>query len=79
MTTAIKKITVKFIDVGRGKKSWEAEIPVGRFHTAMRASIKKQKALGSNGIEIEFDEGTGTGDIYVGGFRKVGHFEVVKS
>ena len=66
---------VRFIEVGRLKKTWAAAIPTDingcLDGLAMIKSIKKHKALGSRDIDFGDD-----GGIYVGGFRLVGRFEV---
>lgn len=65
---------VRFTDVGRGKKSWDADIP---FHESSIA-IEAGKACASRGVDAFLDDGSTTkGGIYVGGFRRVGSFEIV--
>lgn len=66
------KFHVTFTDVGRNKRSWEAELPL--TESAFIRSIKLHSALMSQGIEIDFKRGW----IIVGGFRVVGHFEIIK-
>lgn len=63
---------IKFTEVGRDKKSWSEDIPCvnGLLSAkAMVKSIKKHRALASNGIEFLED-----GTIVVGGFREVGRW-----
>lgn len=68
---------IKFENVGRDRKTWEQTIPSFDTQTLYKA-VKKQGALGSLGIEFEYDPETNTGDIYAG-FRQVGTFSVVKA
>lgn len=63
---------IKFIDVGRDKKCWEAEIPCVDESISIAAilkSIRKNKAIMSRDVEITDD-----GGIFVGGLRKVGEW-----
>lgn len=68
---------IRFSNVGRDKKNWEADIPIlpdGFLdESAMIRSIKKHKALGSRGIDFETD-----GKITVGLFRYVGDWSVIE-
>ena len=72
---ASKPVRVKFSEVGRDKRNWEADIPHdGELScSAMVRSIKQHGAIVSHGIDFE------DGDIFVGGFRCVGHYEIVES
>ena len=60
---------VKFIDVGRDKKTWEAECDTLTYDW-MYSQVKK--ALMSNNIEFGED-----GKIYAG-FRAVGRFGIIE-
>lgn len=68
---------VQFQNVGHSKKTWDAEI-LNLEHGSLFRAVKKAGALGSNGIEFEYDDVANQGDIYVGGFRHVGTFAVVR-
>lgn len=67
---------IKFIDVGRRKKSWTLEterIKDGEIFS----SIKKNGGLISKGIDFDLDEETGTGVIFAGE-RAVGKILIEK-
>lgn len=68
---------IRFCEVGRGKLTWEYEIPCcddGQLDgLAMLKSIRRKNALGSRGVDFTDD-----GLILVGGFREVGRWEVAK-
>jgi hypothetical protein len=71
-----KVVKVQFFNVGRGRANWIDEF--AEFTDAeLIGSIKKQKALVSRGIEVEYDGQENVGKIYVGGFRLVGAFKVI--
>jgi hypothetical protein len=76
-------MNIEFRNVGRGKRTWTAEISEegGEHYICERLlrEIKKSKALGSRGIDIQYDPGTWDGEILVGGFRPVGTFRVASS
>jgi hypothetical protein len=68
-------VVVEFQDVGRAKKSWTATLQ--RFtHSALYREVKRQNALGSTGIDFDYNEDEKRGLIVVGGFRVVGSFTV---
>lgn len=63
---------VKFINVGREKKNWEAECEGDLTYQWLFGQVKKQRALVSNDIDF-YKDGRITA-----GFRTVGRFEIVK-
>lgn len=67
---------VRFSEVGRDKRSWESELADLSYGELLRA-VKKAGALGSRGIDFDFNDETQRGLIWVGGFRPVGAFEVL--
>jgi len=66
------KYKVKFINVGRDDKCWEAETATVD-HDWLYAQVKKNMAILSSGVEFYEN-----GSIVVGGFRIVGKFEVME-
>jgi len=66
------KYKVKFIEVGRDKKSWEITMPTLCGDTMIK-SVRKSGALMSFEIDVECYHG-GTGWIYAG-MRNVGKIE----
>jgi hypothetical protein len=66
---------VQFSQVGRGKKSWEADLP-DLNHQTLYGAVKKAGALGSRGIDFQWDTEEQVGMIYVGGFTCVGLYTV---
>ena len=69
-------MTVRFEEVGPAKLTWETHLP-SLLYTCLYREIKRKHALGSRGIEFYFDQETQSGEIFVGGFRKVGTFRVL--
>jgi hypothetical protein len=69
-------IEIKFEGVGRNNATWKATLPNASDREMIR-EVKRHGALLSDGIEIEWNEDRSGGDIIVGGFRRVGSFEVV--
>lgn len=67
---------VRFEEVGPAKLTWETHL-ASLLYTCLYREIKRRHALGSRGIEFYFDQETQTGEIFVGGFRKVGKFKVL--
>lgn len=68
-------VTVEFINVGRGKKSWRQ--PLDKLSDqALYRAVKKSGALGSTDIDFTLDE-NGNGKIYAG-FHNVGEFRFIK-
>jgi hypothetical protein len=67
---------VRFIQVGAGKKTWEAELR-GLSYRELFNAVKKAHALGSRGIDFDYDDENRRGTIWVGGMRCVGAFEVL--
>jgi hypothetical protein len=68
-------MVIRFLNVGRDKKSWTAEVSTLSDRTLLK-EIRKHSALKSAGIDFDWNE-TGTGgSIYVGGLRNVGSFSV---
>lgn len=66
---------VRFSNVGRGKKTWDADIPCvgGNLDgSAMLKSIRMSGSLGSRVIDLDDD-----GNIIVGGFRIVGRWDAI--
>jgi hypothetical protein len=82
--SANKSVKIKFIKVGRSKVSWEEEFKKftslnDDLYDFLYAEIKKKSLLMSRDIEFQFENGTESkisGSILVGGFRKVGNFEI---
>jgi hypothetical protein len=73
---------IKFKDVGPNKRSWEKEMPFAHCDKIAREA-KKTGGLMSREIDAAYDENADLnpkceGTIYVGVFRAVGRFEVVK-
>lgn len=67
---------VDFIEVGRSKKSWTADVSQYPTEPLIERLVKKQPgAVMSREVECCMD-GSSKGSIYVGGFRKVGEFLV---
>jgi hypothetical protein len=64
-------ITVQFTGVGRDKKSWRETFPSLRENLLIQ-SIRNHSALMSH--DIEFEDGV----IFVGGFRAVGNYEIIR-
>lgn len=78
------KVVVEFRDVGRDRKSWTSTI--APTEKTMIAAIRKSRAILSRGISVEVlnEDYTGileigmSGEIWVGGCRRVGTFEVME-
>ncbi len=68
-------MTITFKDVGRDKKAWTSEVESLSDRTLER-EIRKHGALISRGVEFHFNEDGASGFVIVGGFRRVGSFEV---
>lgn len=66
---------VKFIDVGRNKRSWEKEYDA-LSESALTREVHKSGALMSQGIDVILRDDQRTGEVIVGGFRCVGHIVV---
>lgn len=66
---------VRFLNVGRYKKTWEATISHLGYNTITR-QMRNNKALRSQDISWEYSEEQRSGVIYAGG-RAVGTFEVL--
>lgn len=62
---------VRFINVGKDKKSWEAETDGELSYNWLYGQVKKHSALFSSGIDF-YEDGSITA-----GFRTVGRFEVI--
>jgi hypothetical protein len=69
-------ITVEFRNVGRGKRTWIANLP-NLSDAALYREVSKSGALANQGIDFDVSE-DGSGTIYVGGFRPVGTFQTVE-
>ena len=69
-------VEVKFENVGRDKKSWTSNLSEFTYSSLFRA-VKKQRALGSRGLDFDYDSETNKGVIYAG-MRDVGTFTVTK-
>lgn len=70
---------LKFVDVGRNKKSWEVEVPDSPDHmtnSAIAKSIRKSHSLASRDLEWEIDLDAGVGAVFAG-MRRVGSIEVL--
>jgi hypothetical protein len=80
-------VRVKFTNVGRNKRNWTRDFNAADVATApadleyqVAREALKNGGLMSRGVDALFDEGsTTTGTIIVGGWRTVGHFEVVET
>lgn len=73
---------LRFVDVGREKKTFEAfvsDIDERTQERQIASAIKKSKALRSSDFDWELDLDSGTGGIYVGFGRRVGSIEVVSA
>jgi hypothetical protein len=68
------KVSVAFADVGRGKRSWIAELPAFT-EAALERQVRKNGGLASRGIEVQLVSET-EGVVLVGGFRVVGRFSI---
>ena len=66
------KLKVKFIDVGRYKRTWEAACKGEITHSWLYKQVKKNATIMSKGIDF-----TESGAILVGGVRVVGRYEIV--
>jgi hypothetical protein len=67
---------VRFSNVGRNKKTWDAEIPCENGvldGVAMLKSIRKSGALMSRSVDID-----DVGNIVVGGYRVVGRWDAIE-
>lgn len=62
---------VKFIDVGRDKKSWEAETDGELTYSWLFGQVKKRGSLLSSGIDF-YEDGSITSV-----FRTVGRYEII--
>jgi hypothetical protein len=74
-------MVLRFVDVGREKKTFEAfvsDIDPPTQERQIGNAIKKSKALRSSDFEWTFDFETGEGAIFVGFGRQVGRIEVVR-
>lgn len=69
------KIKVKFLEVGRNKVCWDAELAELSFEE-LEGAVKARGALMSSDIEFSYDEDKKEGFVLVGGFRAVGTFQV---
>lgn len=65
------KVKAKFLNVGRGKRTWEAELKPDAVD--ILREIRKNGGLMSSDIEIHYEEDTNKGDVFAG-FRTVGSF-----
>lgn len=68
-------MTVHFSDVGRDKKSWDAEVQSLSDAMLIR-EIRKQGALMSRSIDFAWDDSGDYARILVGLFRQVGELVV---
>lgn len=70
-------LEVKFENVGRRRASWTAKTTGPDLEFAwLYRQVKKNAALGSKLIDFSDPDEAGRGNIYVGGFRRVGSFVV---
>lgn len=67
-------LTVRFINVGRGKKSWEKQMYPDLDEIAKEA----RNALASRDVWAEFNEDSLTEGYIGAGFHTVGQFKVVQ-
>ncbi|MDF2815719.1 MAG: hypothetical protein K0Q81_1919 [Paenibacillus sp.] len=63
---------VKFIDVGRNNKSWEAECNGELTYKFLYGQVKKNGDVVSSGLDFT-DDGA-----ILAGFRTIGRFEVLE-
>jgi len=66
---------VEFLEVGRDKRTWAEEMVIVTPE-AMERSVRNNAALLSRSIDFAFAPDDSGGDIFVGGFRKVGSFRI---
>lgn len=72
----IMRYLVKFIDIGRNKRSWEKECEV-LDEVALTREVLRSKALMSKAVDVFLLPGHKTGEVIAGGFRTVGRLEVI--
>ena len=65
---------LRFIDVGRSKKTREADVPLDD----VTIEIRKKGGLMSREISVDWDPEKREGTIYVGGWRPVGTFKEIE-
>ena len=68
------KYQVKFLEVGRNKKTWTKDYADFPSEAQLLREVRKSNALTSSGIDVELIGNAGS--IWVGGFRKVGSVEI---
>lgn len=66
---------VQFSNVGRFKKSWEAELKTFDYNSLYK-QVRTKGELMSKDIEFDFDEETGEGKVFAG-TAIVGQFKVL--
>lgn len=70
---------IRFVDVGRDRKTWEAELPGRREPIEeIYSAVVKAKVLKSRGVEVVAND-DGVSGVILAGAHKVGRFEVVGS
>lgn len=67
---------VIFRDVGRGQQTWSKRFREKPDDVALYREVKAKKALGSRGVDFEWNEEETGGLITVGAFHQVGVFEL---
>jgi hypothetical protein len=73
------KTRLRFVDVGRGKATWEQDFNLGAndIEKQILRSIKEHSTIASRDIEFFFDGEQGS--IVVGGFRTIGRIELAEA
>ena len=75
--TADEQMTLEIFDCGRMKKSAQfkvaAHLDADDVAYEILRAVKRMKALGSRGVDVEWNAEENIGVIYVGGFRAVGY------
>jgi len=73
---------VKFIDVGRNKRTWEATCPASNFNDIeygwLYSQVKKRAFIMSEEIEFIMLKGSATEGFITAGFHTIGKFEIRK-
>jgi len=75
----MKAYTLDFRGVGRGKENFTLHFEGESMHDLPARVIRDVRAKGrlaSTDVEVAWDEGAGTGEVIVGGFRTVGTFSI---
>ena len=68
-------LTIKFIGVGRGKRSWETEIPALQYIYLAR-EVRKKARIVSPDLQFDYNYDNGLGKILVDS-KVVGEWRIV--